>query len=488
VTFTPDGQTVLTGGYDRSIRLWKAESGRELHRFAERWQTPVLLAVSPDGKQLSAVGDGALGEDSAIKRWGLTDRQPLRSTSLPVKYRSSVAPFIFTLEGKSLLATASGDCVSFWDVTAGKEIKELDRSLLPDVPKGSGGKPLCTVRSIAVSPDRATLAIGGYNGVDIWDLRADKVIGHWNHKGQNEATAVAFHPDGHTLFVAWSQVGAIHQHELSTGTLVGLLEGHEGAVAIAVGLLGGYEGRVVHHLVVSPDGHTMASGGADGTVRLWELATGSPRAVFEGHRGPVFAIAFSADGKRLISGSADTTALIWDLGRAADASAKPATTATAEVAERAWKQLRDGDAAEGERAIRSLLASPQTTLEMLHKNLKPLQRGDEKQLARWIADLDSKEFKVRDEATAKIEKLGLAADASLHDALRREPSAELRHRIEDLLKPLNRDRIRNVRAVEVLEHAGTPEARDLLKDLARGTPNASLTREAKASLERLEKQ
>ena len=71
-----------------------------------------------------------------------------------------------------------------------------------------------------------------------------------------------------------------------------------------------------------------------------------------------------------------------------------------------------------------------------------------------------------------------------------QKSAERRRRAELLLiklaGPLTLpDRLREVRAIEVMEQIGSPEARELLQVLAKGAPGAGLTEEAKASLERL---
>ena len=70
----------------------------------------------------------------------------------------------------------------------------------------------------------------------------------------------------------------------------------------------------VDSVAFSPDGKTLATGSADGTVRLWDVATHRPdRRALTGHTGPVTSVAFSPDGKTLASGSADGTVRLWDV-------------------------------------------------------------------------------------------------------------------------------------------------------------------------------
>jgi hypothetical protein len=113
-------------------------------------------------------------------------------------------------------------------------------------------------------------------------------------------------------------------------------------------------------------------------------------------------------------------------------------------------------------------------------------------VAKLIADLDADEFATRENASAELEKLGSAAVPALRRVLAGKPSEEVRRRTERLLdrlggRGLTSDELLALRGVEVLERAGTPEAKELLKELAKGSPQARMTLEAKASLERLAK-
>jgi hypothetical protein len=162
--------------------------------------------------------------------------------------------------------------------------------------------------------------------------------------------------------------------------------------------------------------------------------------------------------------------------------------------ETAWSDLAGDDAARAYQNIRRLANSPADAVPYLRQCIQPIARADEKQLARLIADLDSNQFEVRDQATSELEKLGDRASRACREALKDDPSPERRRRLEKLVQKQAREmwspspeQLRNLRSVEVLELADTPDARQLLRKLANGAPNTRLTREAQAALRRLER-
>ena len=126
----------------------------------------------------------------------------------------------------------------------------------------------------------------------------------------------------------------------------------------------------------------------------------------------------------------------------------------------------------------------------LAQRLRPVPRVEEERLTRLIADLDSPRFGVRSRAAKELEQLGELAEPGLRKALASKPTPETRRQLTMLLdqvgsRPLSSEQLHVLRGVEVLEQTGTSGARQVLKVLTTGAPEARLTREAKASLERL---
>jgi hypothetical protein len=205
--------------------------------------------------------------------------------------------------------------------------------------------------------------------------------------------------------------------------------------------------------------------------------------VLRGHDDQVVSLSFAPDGQRLASTSFDGTALVWDL-------AGPPARLSAEGLNAAWYALAGDDAAAAYRAVLKLAGDPGRAVPLLRERLRPAPTPDPKRIVRLIADLDSDTFAVRDGAARELGDLGDLTEPALREALAGGPTPEVRRRVERLLEDaasLAPGRLRQVRVVEVLEYAGTPEARRLLEELAGGAPEARLTREAQAALGRLDR-
>jgi hypothetical protein len=216
------------------------------------------------------------------------------------------------------------------------------------------------------------------------------------------------------------------------------------------------------------------------------VATGKGLRPLAGHQGPITSLAFSDDGKALASASGDTTVLVWDVAGLGRGAGRRAAPLPAPKLAAWWADLAGADAARAYEAVWALAAGD--SVPFLKERLRPVSPAGSEQVARLLADLDSDEFGVRERATRELAKLEEAAEPALRRALAGHPSPEVRRRVTGLLEGLEGRSpywLRRLRALEVLELAGTPECRQVLQDLARGAPEARLTREAQAALRRL---
>ncbi len=345
-----------------------------------------------------------------------------------------------------------------------------------------------------MAPDGKTLAIPGEgNTVQLWDVAASQPLGQ--RARQATLTAVAFSPAGKHLAAA-ADNGTVRQWDYAAGGSGFLLEAPPARVPFRDGtdstipreaLPGGHPASLFT-LAYSPDGRTLAAAGKDRLIHLWETASGKKRATLAGHTGTIYAVAFAPDGKTFASAGADGQVRLWDLTSKLPGVAGKGRFSDLAL-EHAWNELQQPDAARAYQAIRVLTAAPEDSLPFLRTRLTPVNAISPK-VVELIADLDHPLYARRRQAMLELEKRGEGAQPGLQQALAKNPPLELRRRVEQLLNRLEtpalaQQRLRNWRALEVLENLGTPDARQVLQTLARGLPEARLTREAQAVLLRL---
>jgi WD40 repeat protein len=232
------------------------------------------LIWSPDGNLLAGHC-----RDQTVKLW---DAATLETrTVLP-----GISDVLtFSDHGKTILARLGDGSVKCFDVATGIVTRELSTP-----PSGEW-------KSVVISPNGRSAAItDGTPIIRLWDMVSGetKLLTGFTQ----EAGALAFSPDGHTL--------------INGGGLAGVIDIWDVARRQRVESIAAHSGRVVS-VAISPDGTLAASGSTDGTIKLWRLKTSRWLATLKGHRRPVWSLAFSPDGKTLVSGSGDRTVRLWNV-------------------------------------------------------------------------------------------------------------------------------------------------------------------------------
>jgi WD40 repeat protein len=530
LALSPDGKVLATSGGDHVVRLWDVAKCMEpqvltaFQKDKERLDklltdldddefelrnkarvellkigavaAPVLnraaaTSPSPEVRHQSRLLLGKLlNPDEEVRQlWGEVDKAKVRHTL--TGHKNPVLAVAFSPDGK-MLATGDFNDIFLWDAATGKK----ERTLLP---RGGG------ITSLAFSPDGQTLASGSTlnfpslpnnmqaGAVLLWDPATGKELRLLGHSG----SVVSFAPGKMLAVTGFTWPNPQPGRQIAT----------DGSRAAFVDQASGKPRRqfddIASTLALSPDGQLLATGwgrflvgmppyltpGAP-RLRVWETATGKAVLDFS-EQGRVTALAFSPDGMRLAAGREDGSLHVlslapkeWDAAKAKNLEAKDL--------DRLWQDLAQPEAAKGNEALWTLATAGDKAVDLLKRNVRPAPAVDER-VRKLIADLDHEEFDMREKAMRELGNLGAEVEKDLEKALMDVPSLEMRRRLETLLEAIRKfeltsEQVRGVRVVRILERIGSKDAQELLKALAKGSPRALLTQDARAALDRMQKQ
>jgi WD40 repeat protein len=529
-SFSADGRFLATGFTTGVISLWGVTTGRELRSFAGSRRAVTALALSPDSRTLCS----GLGASLSIN--STADGKSLLSDEMPL---GGVRSLAFLRGGKQLVTFHDDGVVNAWDSASGKRIEQLAEhfDIGHELAVISGGKAVRLMippktwldwepggrketRSAGVtmarplSPDGKTVIRVETSKAFMHDIEtgkdlrpvADPPLSYqqliWSPEGQRFLSRVAANQQLHAWDVSHGRqviafpappVGpqGFQPTLLSPGgrmlvqgsNEVRIWEVASGRERMRLALPNGQ----LSSGVFSRDGRTLVLGLMNGEVSVVNLDTAKEILRRQAHRGQVRSVRFSPDETLLATGSDDTTTLIWD---AAPFHAPPAVAIkpTAEEVSRWWDELAAEDASKAFATVRAMSSTPAETVALIKSKLEPIKDDVTKRIDKLIADLDARRFQQREKAMRELAEIGPDAEKAIEAALPTAPSIDAKRRMEELLKQLKgrpqEGRLRGLRAVEVLERAGTAEAIEVLKTLAGGAPEAWLTREARAALDR----
>ena len=266
VAFSPDGSYVVTGGEDRTAKIWRAENPSQVVRRLRGHSGGILAAAfSPSGRYVATAS-----EDATARVWDIRTGQ-----SASLRHKNTVLGVDFSPDGQYVATASQDQTARLWDAESGEELVRLSHE----------GR----VNAVAFSSDGLYVATASADKTAaVWEVADGGLLSRLSH--QDRVLAVAFSPDGRLVATA-SEDGTGCLWDVRSGVRLG-------------------DGSAVKIAAFSPDVGYVATAGDDRIVRLWNAATGEEVALLQ-HQRSIAALAVSSDGEYIATGSSHG-ARVWE--------------------------------------------------------------------------------------------------------------------------------------------------------------------------------
>ncbi len=286
----PDGEVIVTGGDDGTVRFWGARDGKPLGATLASGHAGAILAlaISPDGK-LILTGSA----DQTARLISRTDGKVIRTLA---RQNGPVRSVAFSPAGDRFATADARGGLKVWETATGLGVIAFGHT----APAGAAIQPInrvsfSTAGSLVSASADGTLKTWSFEGT--WTVH--KTLGTHVFR----VLALDFSPDGGLLAAGGgepSRSGEVKIWEVGKGLLGRSLPSLHSDTVFSVRF--------------SPDGTKLASASADKFLKVTNVADGKLLRSYEGHTHHVLAVDWKSDGKELVTGGADNVLKVWDYG------------------------------------------------------------------------------------------------------------------------------------------------------------------------------